>query len=154
MRWRFWTRLVAALAAVSSATGCLPVTRTWQDVIPIPAGVPEGQRETFAQSFVSRDRYHRMCAAAKLRFDLETQQTRSLFLHWRKSGPLGGPQEVALVVGIAYRGHMGNAAQVVQFCREFLERDLDAALRSKATLFSTFGWHGPAKKVSASARSG
>jgi hypothetical protein len=70
-----------------------------------------------------------MCAAAKERFGLTDQQSGSLSLHWKRSGGLGGRQEVVLIVGMVYRGHIGNTREVVRLCREFVEAELPIALR-------------------------
>jgi hypothetical protein len=87
------------------------------------------RQAVLAREFVTRERYNRVCAAAKERFGLTDERAQSLSLHWRRSGELGGKQEVVLVVGMVYRGHIGNTRDIVRFCRDFVEAELPLDLR-------------------------
>jgi len=90
-------------------------------------GATNAERQTaLAREFITNDRYERMRAAAKEGFGLTDRQSGALFLHWKRSGALGGQQDVVLIVGMAYRGHPGNTPEIVRFCREFVEGELAA----------------------------
>jgi len=115
-----------SLALGAALAGCLQVNRVWQETIPLRGSTDTERQAALAEEFVTRERYDRMRAAAKERFGLTEQQAQSLFLRWRRSGELGGREEVVLVVGMVYRAHTGNTREIVRFCRDFVEAELPA----------------------------
>jgi hypothetical protein len=112
------------------ASACGSVRTVWRDAVPVPGNQPSLQKLEFVERFVTPELWDRMRRAVREENPkLSEEQSKRIALRWKVNRATGENREsVVILVEFSPAETTADPGHVVASCREFLHRELVAAL--------------------------